>query len=799
MRSLLCRTVAACLLAILLAAGPLAVLAQTAPAPGLDETAYTEWNAMVERVDRVLDAGRANDATLERLRSEVAKFRDQFLAAENANADKIQRAERQLATLGQPPAEGETEPEEVSSRRTALTDEIASLKAPALRGTEAFVQADALVSEIDKALRARQASKVLQRYPAPLNPLSWTAPLAEVRDMLLRIPREASVNLRNEERRANMLVQLPTASLLLLAGAVMVFRTRAWTDRVARRVYAIRRPSVRRGLTLLITLSQLALPLIGIVLLLAAINASGILGDTGQSVLIAFGALGFSAIATTWVVREVFPRRRPEGSPLRILPEHVGEARRLSYVLAGILSLHAGTEALAESQSFAPATNAYVGFGFGIVAALCLYRVSHLFRVSQRSTENDGDESAFSANVIAFVAALGQALCAIALVAGLIGYVALSKQLIYPATATYFLFGLLTLIQRGVSEFHALVTTGEPVKPGKEGLFPTLFGAALMLASVPVLALLWGTRATALTELWGRAREGFQIGDLKLSPNIFFTFLFIFLIGYGLTRLVQGALRTTILPKTRLDPGTRTALISGIGYVGIFLAGLTAITMAGIDLSSLAIFASALAVGIGFGLQTIVQNFVSGIILLVERPITEGDWIEVGGQQGYVRKISVRSTVVETFDRTHVIVPNADLVSGVVTNWTHGNLMGRVIVPVGVAYGSDTRKVERVLLEIARAHPLVVITPPPTVLFTGFDTSSLDFEIRAILRDVNYVLSVKSDMNHEIARRFAEEGIEIPFPQQDLWLRNPERLRTAPPVPVEPAPVGQERIPDIDY
>jgi small-conductance mechanosensitive channel len=346
------------------------------------------------------------------------------------------------------------------------------------------------------------------------------------------------------------------------------------------------------------------------------------------------------------------------------------------------------------------------------------------------------------------------------------------------------LFGILFVTFEAVRNASAMLSTDRSA--GHDSLAAVVVNAGLIVMSLPIFALIWGVRTSELTELWATFKSGVTLGEVQLSPGVVLQLIVIFVIGMLLTRLIQRTLKTRILAKTKIDAGGQNAIVSGIGYLGIFLAAVVAITSAGLDLSSLAIVAGALSVGIGFGLQNIVSNFVSGIILLIERPISVGDWIEVGGNMGIVRKISVRSTSIQTFDRTDVIVPNADLVSGTVTNYTHGSSVGRVIIPVGVAYGNDTRKIEELLLPLAENHPLVLKDPAPSVVFQGFGADSLNFEIRALLGDINYGLTVRSELNHQIYEVLSANGIEIPFGQRDIWIRNPEALSAARSEPSEP-------------
>jgi len=244
----------------------------------------------------------------------------------------------------------------------------------------------------------------------------------------------------------------------------------------------------------------------------------------------------------------------------------------------------------------------------------------------------------------------------------------------------------------------------------------------------------------------------------------------VFIVLIALVRFVRRFVDVRVLRQTRMDRGVRDAIRTGIGYAGFVLAALVAIDTAGIDLSGLAIIAGALSVGIGFGMQSIVNNFVSGLILLIERPIKVGDWIVVGQDEGFVKRISVRSTEIETFSRSSVIVPNSELIAGRVTNWMYKDQSGRVELPVGVAYGSDTAKVSEVLLDCVRGRNDVKARPQPHVMFMDFGDSALLFELRFFIRDIADRLSIMSDVRFAIDAAFREAGITIPFPQRDVHL-----------------------------
>lgn len=742
---------------------------------------YSAWESFAENSEATIETPDVTEADLGEVRRDLVTWREIFLSAEGTNAARIETLKAQIEALGPVPAEGETEAEDIAARRKELNAQLEKSQAPGLAAEEAYTRANGMIGEIDKILLDRQAKAFTQLGPSPLNPTLWPDAVSAFAASATR----AWGHLRDKFDNQKAWEDLRSGGLPLvgyLAVALMlVVRGASWSRRFTGFVRGRVSGSAGKGVGgFFASLAQIGVPVAGLVAITLAAAQSGLLGPRGMVLFNALPQIGVALFFWRWLAGRLFSAVGEEKPILDLNARQRAEATTMG-ALAGVMAvLERALVSLADLDGYSTETVAVLTFPLIAITAFALFRLGRILLRSLRGKADveEGDEAQDMGFVKAVLGSIARAVLLISvasLVLGAIGYMSAAKGTVFPLMLSIALFGGVAVLSRFAHDFYAVITGHR--ETATDALIPVLVSFALILGSLPLFALIWGVRVEQLAEIWSRMKAGVSLGGVTISPSSLFALVLVFSIGYALTRLFKSGLKTVILPKTRLDKGGQNAIVAGAGYVGVFLSVIAAITAAGIDLSALAIVAGALSVGIGFGLQNIVQNFVSGIILLIERPISEGDWIDVGnGQMGFVRDISVRSTRVETFDRTDLIVPNADLISNQVTNYTRGNLIGRLIVPVGVAYGTDTKKVDNILREIAEAHPLIAMTPPPQILFMNFGADSLEFEIRAILRDVNFILSVRNDLHHEIARRFGEEGIEIPFAQRDIWLRNPEVL-----------------------
>ncbi len=762
---------------------PGTVLSQDAGVTAAPDSAaidYEIWESEAGRAENLVGAGTASTAFLENLRTTLVGWRARFLAAQSANSARIETIQAQISALGPAPAEGEIQPAEIAQRREDLNQRLAEAQLPRVNATEAFNRADGLIAEIDAILAERQTQELLELDPTPLNPMNWTTVLTALSDLAGEIYFDTVDRTSDQDLRDQARDGFGRIALIGVLGLLLFLRGRTQVIRLGEKYLRDTQKNGRTALAYLVSIGQFVLPAIGISLVMLALSTTGMAGEKLTLLVLSGLGLILSVFYAVWIGGRLFPADPERPAAFDAQAQDRRPARSAVWWIGLFMGLATVAQTIANFDTMPPSTRGvlvlpvYVGLGYGF------WRLARAILPITRAADQDAGPgfahrvAAFMARAVILVAVLGPLLAAI-------GYLNAAEQVMIPTALTLSVLGVLLSLQPVIRDLYALIfRTSEGA--ARDALTPILVNFALVFAALPIVALAWGVRADRLGELYARFFQGFSLGDTRITPFTVLAVVLVFGGGILVTRLLQGALKSTVLPRTSMDVGARNAVTSGVGYVGIALAAIIAVTSAGIDLTALGFVLGALSVGIGFGLQNVVSNFVSGIILLIERPISEGDWIEVNGNMGIVKAISVRSTRIETFDKTDVIVPNADFISGTVTNWTRGNTIGRAVVTVGVAYGNDTRRVQEILLEIAHNHPVIATFPEPGVDFLGFGADSLDFRVRAILRDVNQLVAVKTELNHQIAERFKQEGIEIPFAQRDIWLRNPEALAGAAPL-----------------
>lgn len=413
-----------------------------------------------------------------------------------------------------------------------------------------------------------------------------------------------------------------------------------------------------------------------------------------------------------------------------------------------------------------------------VASALLIIRTVRTVNRHNDEGDEDGDEAS-EAPLQRFALIVAGLTAAVAIIASLIGYVALSRFVTTQIAWMTLVFSLLMLLTMLTDELTTAWFRREGMVGSRliasVGFAPrslTQLGVVfngvvrLLLLGLALLAVFapWGYDSNSVIGSFRQLLIGFTIGAITISPVTILTAIAVFIVGLVATRAFQRWLDTRFLPTTRLDSGLRNSIRTMIGHIGWILAAVFAFGYAGLDLSSVAIVAGALSVGIGLGLQGIVNNFVSGLVLLAERPIRAGDWIVVGAEEGIVKRINIRATEIETFDRATVIVPNSSLITGPVKNMVLHDRSGRAVVKVAVSKDSDPAVVRDILRKIAKDHPLVLSFPEPWVQFTDFDAKALHFELGCYVSDNGKAGTVRSDLRFRCFEEFAKQNIQLPIP-----------------------------------
>lgn len=773
------------------------------------DQAFSQWEQQLKIVEaRALDSN-VGELSTRALRRSIEEIMGQIEDVRITSTTEVSRIKRLLASLG-PAPEDRIEDPTVQSKRAELTAQLAQHEGQLKRVGLIVARAEQTLADLTRATRLRFQERLLQESASPLLPSSWITALPELAGLMIHSYVKAPVQwvseISGDPERVGTAFRFVLISLALAAagwplGRWILVRYGRRPDitapSYARRLLAAFVEAVARGLIPVLFVAAVGILFTGDALL--GLELRVMIDALARYLVIFFIGYG--------LIKAVFT---PDQAAWRLTPLHTGASTRVVQRLRTVLLIFVIFGGAGQSLAWATLSDAlestyYFAFAVTLYPALWALLRHRVWSTGGKAAVAAAAEPGPLPGSRGFTAPLNpdlpkpspywaraRASITIALLAipvsAAAGYPKLTGFLIDASMLTGLVSaGFLALRWLGRGACNELLTgrdgAGYKLRSffelSKEGAIRLRlwiylgFDLILILAAVSVLLPLWGV-GTEETLAWlSRLFRGIQIGSYTFSLLDLVLAIAFFAAIMVATRLLQRGLERHFLPNMVRDIGVRDALRTGIGYVGVVIAALVGISTLGLDLSNLALIAGALSVGLGFGLQNIVSNFVSGLILLAERPIKPGDWIVVGGHEGTVKKVNVRSTEMETFQRASVIIPNADLIATPVTNWTHKNVLGRLEIRIGVAYGSDVALVRDTLLELARAHPVVLADPEPTVVFRDFGASSLDFELRCFLRDIGWVVIVGSDLRFSIYEAFNEKGIEIPFPQHVVHMASP--------------------------
>ncbi|HVY57114.1 MAG TPA: DUF3772 domain-containing protein, partial [Xanthobacteraceae bacterium] len=726
------------------------------------------FTAALDRIETELKGSHSNDS-LSELRAALTPVRDGVRSKIDELEPRLAHIESRLKQLGNPPgADAPPEDPTLAAERVRLTQQQGDLINALKQARLLSSRADDLAGRINEQRRTIFAHQLFTRTKGVFDPEFWEEATAGIPGELAggEILGRAWVNhVRDNER----FIGLAGAVVTLAALAVLALFFASWWRRAA--VVPVDTRFGRALAALVAFVRHAAAMPIAVAAILLVGDAYGLVPPAirglGLALLVSVAVASFGRAVAIALCAPAEPDRRmmPLDDPrANLVTFYAAWSARALGLTIFLNVLH---KAVGAPTSLTVATSAV------FVLVVAIFQVLLLVQVPKTEMHFDGRIS-LRLPWLRGAAWLFVAASVLALAIGYVGFAAFLSGRLLTVLAVG---GALYVALRFIDSLFSEVLTGDTDRgrtlAAALGLTPrglelagTLLSAVirLLLIVVAVFPVLgpWGIFAA---DVFGAVQDyvfGVRIGEVTISLRTLLGAFALLFVGVLATRAAQRWLDVRFLPRTGLDPGLQHSVSALFGYAGVIAAIALVLAELGIDLQKIAFVAGALSVGIGFGLQSIVSNFVSGLILLAERPIRVGDWVVVKNDEGYVRRISVRATEIETFDRASVIVPNSELITGVVKNWTHANTLGRITVKVRVAYDSDLDTVRDILIGVACEHPQVLQTPPPSVYLLAFGEKALEFELRCIVSNVQYSLVVKSDLHFAVLHRFRKAGVEIP-------------------------------------
>ncbi|MBZ6077720.1 DUF3772 domain-containing protein [Microvirga puerhi] len=754
------------------------------PAPSTDTKAarakLDTFKADLDQKELAIQGRAQSDSELQNLRQQIDPIIESIRAVIAEQAPKLEASKARLAQLGPKPKEGEPEESSDAMRdRSEREAAVAELDETQRLGRALLVQAEQLSAQISDLRRAGFTRALFEKSDSILSLDLWM-------NVIQAIPRELRAQRITFGDTIGQIQRHATLGVLLLMGlslgvAIALYAgRRSIAPRLVRRDPSVLDPARRSRL-----LAAFAVLCLGTVPAIAgswifwiAFDAVDLFPPRLEQVVAAIlRGIAFIAFIRALIDSIVAPNH---GS-WRLVPiteTSAGRIMSFGVALATVMVvgkvLDSFNQAIAAALPITVITRAV----FALASALIFAELLRRFATGANHDEAClGPYVAPDVSVGGPLRTVGWIVVAIVVGSVLGGYVALASFMVDQAVWISVLIALLSLFIALADEFisntfrnQSRVSTMLQANTGLRrrsleqigvlvsgGARLALIIIALLLALAP-----WGIESTDVMGSLRAVFFGFSVGDVTISLSSILIAALLFTLGFTITRIIQRWLDNTFLPATDLDAGLRNSIRTAAGYVGIISAGVLAFTYLGLSLERVTIVAGALSVGIGFGLQSIVNNFISGLILLWERPIRVGDLVVVGDGEGYVRRINVRSTEIQTFDRSTLIVPNSNLISGIVRNRVRNDRIGRVLVSLPVPRASDPDKVAEIMRQSALAHREIMSEPAPRVLFKKVTENTIDFDLICFVDDIDSAGRVSSDLYFDIYRKLRAEGIGTP-------------------------------------